>query len=288
MQYARFRAEGLPIGSGVIESAVRRIVNLRLKGTSMFWHPENAEGILYLRCQIKSGRWHSFFKSVLAQWSADMSISLTQVRQVRNQIATNFLESHPPMCIANSRDEVTKWAHNLLGAGDALIIDTETTGLNDGDEVIQLAIIDLSGNVLLDSLLRPTVSVSPEAQAIHGISDQDLANAPTFCDFYGIIAQLICNRYVVAYNADFDRRVLVQTCARYRLPEFETARWDCIMEKYASFRGELRDNNDFKWQSLTAACIQQGIIVNRTHEAVEDCLLTLELIKTMAGAAEEA
>ena len=52
MQYETFRAAGLPIGSGSIESGVRRIVNLRLKGASLFWLPENAEEILDLRCQI--------------------------------------------------------------------------------------------------------------------------------------------------------------------------------------------------------------------------------------------
>src|SRR5215471_18003237 len=46
MQYHTFRAEGLPIGSGSIESGVRRIVNLRLKGASLFWLPENAEELM--------------------------------------------------------------------------------------------------------------------------------------------------------------------------------------------------------------------------------------------------
>jgi hypothetical protein len=42
MQYGQFRSDGCPLGSGIIESAVRQIVNLRLKGTSIFWLPENA------------------------------------------------------------------------------------------------------------------------------------------------------------------------------------------------------------------------------------------------------
>ena len=73
MQYETFRAAGLPIGSGSIERGVRRIVNLRLKGTSLFWLPANAEEIVYLRCQIKSGRWVTFVKAVLTQWASDMT-----------------------------------------------------------------------------------------------------------------------------------------------------------------------------------------------------------------------
>jgi hypothetical protein len=57
MQYAAFKKGGLPIGSGAVESAMRRIVNLRLKGAGMFWLEANAEHVLLLRCYAKAGRW---------------------------------------------------------------------------------------------------------------------------------------------------------------------------------------------------------------------------------------
>ena len=47
----------LPIGSGAIESSIRRVVNLRLKGPCIFWYKENAEHILMLRSYYKAGRW---------------------------------------------------------------------------------------------------------------------------------------------------------------------------------------------------------------------------------------
>lgn len=172
MQYETFRAVGLPIGSGSIESGVRRIVNLRLKGASLFWLPENAEEILYLRCQIKSGRWVTFVKSVLTHWASDMTPSLTQAYQVRDAIATAVLASHPPVSVSNTRQEVITWARRVVAEGEALILDTETTGLEAHDEVIQLAIVDMRGNVVLQSLVRPTVPVGTEARAIHGITDE--------------------------------------------------------------------------------------------------------------------
>ncbi len=58
MAYARIRALKLPIGSGSVESAIRRVVNLRLKGPCIFWCKENAEAILLLRCYWKAGRWN--------------------------------------------------------------------------------------------------------------------------------------------------------------------------------------------------------------------------------------
>jgi hypothetical protein len=49
MLYSDVAEEGLPIGSGSVESAIRRVVNLRLKGASLFWLKEMAEAVLYLR-----------------------------------------------------------------------------------------------------------------------------------------------------------------------------------------------------------------------------------------------
>jgi hypothetical protein len=58
MLYDRMRALKLPIGSGCIESAIRRVINLRLKGPCTFWCRPNAEAILLLRCYWKAGRWN--------------------------------------------------------------------------------------------------------------------------------------------------------------------------------------------------------------------------------------
>ena len=58
MAYAKLTALKLPIGSGAIESTVRRVVNLRLKGASIFWCRASAEAILLLRSYYKAGRWN--------------------------------------------------------------------------------------------------------------------------------------------------------------------------------------------------------------------------------------
>ena len=66
LRYAAFRRKGLPIGSGAVESSVRRVVNLRMKGASITWTEEHAEGILHLRAHAKSGRWDELEQTVLA------------------------------------------------------------------------------------------------------------------------------------------------------------------------------------------------------------------------------
>lgn len=58
MAYPTLKALQLPIGSGAVESAIRRVVNLRLKGPCIFWYRENAEKMLMLRAYYKAGRWN--------------------------------------------------------------------------------------------------------------------------------------------------------------------------------------------------------------------------------------
>ena len=55
--YATMDALKLPKGSGAMESAIRRVVNLRIKGASIYWLEDNAEAILLLRSFYKCNRW---------------------------------------------------------------------------------------------------------------------------------------------------------------------------------------------------------------------------------------
>ena len=48
---------GLDLGSGAIESTIRRVINLRLKGNGIYWTEENAEAVFQLRAAVVSGRW---------------------------------------------------------------------------------------------------------------------------------------------------------------------------------------------------------------------------------------
>jgi len=57
LEYDDLQRRGLPIGSGAIESAIRRVVNQRLKGNGLMWCEGNAEGMLLLRAAALTGRW---------------------------------------------------------------------------------------------------------------------------------------------------------------------------------------------------------------------------------------
>lgn len=55
-QYQTFHEAGLPTGSGSIESAIRRIINLRIKGAGLFWKKENAESMILIRSLVLTGK----------------------------------------------------------------------------------------------------------------------------------------------------------------------------------------------------------------------------------------
>ena len=57
LRYHYFRCRGVPLGSGAIESTIRRVINLRLKGNGIYWTEDNAEAVLQLRAAVVSGRW---------------------------------------------------------------------------------------------------------------------------------------------------------------------------------------------------------------------------------------
>jgi len=57
LRYDCFRTRGVPLGSGAIESTIRRVINLRLKGNSIYWTEGNAKAVFQLRAAVVSGRW---------------------------------------------------------------------------------------------------------------------------------------------------------------------------------------------------------------------------------------
>ena len=64
LNYPQVAAQHFPMGSGAIESLIRQVVNLRLKGNGKFWLKENAEIMLYSRCQWAAYNWHNFCNSI--------------------------------------------------------------------------------------------------------------------------------------------------------------------------------------------------------------------------------
>lgn len=179
----------------------------------------------------------------------------------------------------------TQRAAQLL-ARHPLFLDTETTGLDGEAEICDLAVIDHTGHVLLNTLVRPTRHIPPDATAIHGITDADVAGAPTFAEVGPRLAELLYSRFVIIYNADFDVRMLRQSHRAAGLPRDDRPLTvDCLMELYAEHHGDwVPRRGSYRWQSLGSAALQCGLSWpdGGAHRAATDAEMARRLLVHLA------
>lgn len=176
-----------------------------------------------------------------------------------------------------------------LGLTNAVILDTETTGLDGWAEVCEVSIIDaLQGNVVYSSLICPAKPIPVDATAIHGLTYDDVRDAPTIVKAWPQIQAALSGRDVFIYNSGFDVRLLEQSMRYSGCNELTIASQhdflrslstSCIMLWYAEFYGE-ENLAGYKWQRLTNACKQQKIDISdlTAHRALADCEMTRRLI----------
>lgn len=178
---------------------------------------------------------------------------------------------------------VTTLTASLVASSSAsstapVFIDTETTGLNeDGtDEVLDIAIVDADGATLLNTLVRPVRHTAwPKANAIHGISPQDVANAPTWDSLLPMIAKICSGKTVVFYNAPFD--------TSFFPPDFFSS-VICAMRRYSELSAER-----IAWVRLSDAAAESGYSASgKYHRALEDALACRHIWRVGIPALEQA
>ncbi len=139
-------------------------------------------------------------------------------------------------------------------------LDTETTGLSakKGDKIVEIAIIDDTGKILINELINPEVKIPTGARRVHGISDSMVSSAPTLEKILPKIEVATTNKNVVIYNSSFDLQFF---------PEgfFEPSQVICAMRAYKRC---LKINNRYK---LTEAAKYVGHNwVGNAHRALAD------------------
>lgn len=158
-------------------------------------------------------------------------------------------------------------------ADKMLFLDTETTGLDDKAQVIQLAIIDEDGDMIVNTLLDTYTLISPEAYKVHKIGARQIKGYPHFRHIASMVNNLLSGRYVGMYNAEFDMRMMRQSSDI----GFKGAIPVCVMQKAKEHFGEE------KWLSLVDACKRLGIELDNAHDAFADALATAEVYERIVG-----
>jgi DNA polymerase-3 subunit epsilon len=180
---------------------------------------------------------------------------------------------------------------DVLTNQNFMVLDTETTGLEDG-EVVQIAIIDNDSRVHLDTLVKPNRPIPADATRIHGITDEMCKDAPTWIDLAPKIKTILDGKLLVVYNAVYDRKIMHRTQERWDLPKIEwkeISTWLCAMEAFAEFYGDWNDyRGNYRWQKLVTAARHFGILPNNAHSALGDCLMTLAVTHAMLKVESDA
>lgn len=181
---------------------------------------------------------------------------------------------------------------DVVLSGQFLILDTETTGLDDGSEIVEIAVINAYGEPQINTLVRPTKPIPPEVTDIHGINNEMVQKAPSWVDVRPHVLGALSGRDVIVYNASFDLEMLQRTDQAHGMPMrswlLGARTWWCAMREYAVFHGEWNEyRKSYRWQQLSAAARQcQLYDVANAHRALADCLATLGVCKRMVVSSE--
>jgi DNA polymerase-3 subunit epsilon len=192
-------------------------------------------------------------------------------------------EGHCSICQAyldrrrEAKATAIQWAQAIINQ-PFLVLDTEMTGLHFWDRIVEIAVINETGGVLLDTLIDPEKHIPAEVIAIHGITDEMVHGKPTFQDILPELKAILTDKPVVIYNVAFDKPFLERGGLKVEDYEFQ-----CAMLMYAKFFGTWSNYyKNWKRQSLQAACSYCGIQWKNMHRAASDCEATRQVINYMA------
>jgi DNA polymerase III epsilon subunit-like protein len=184
------------------------------------------------------------------------------------------------------KDAACQWAQERLADANTVILDLESTGLLREDpetEIAQICILDIHGRPLFSMLIKPSQPMSEKVMDIHKIRNEQVINQPIFPQIAKMIAFVLQDKHLVAWNADFDVSLLWHMFKKYKIEVPKTAGMSCAMDKYSEWSGEWSTKKDgFRWQKLP------NFLGIDTHDAQNDCLNTLKAIQKMAGDFDEA
>jgi len=177
-----------------------------------------------------------------------------------------------------------KEARELLQS-DFVVMDTETTGLGQDAEIVEISITSSDGTDLFTSLVRPNTPIPPDVVAIHGIDNGMVRNAPTWKDIHDCVMHLFNGRKIAIYNSEYDLRMILQCsqAAGCRLPDL-SRQAKCIMNIYSKYVGEWSTTHgNWKWHKLSQAAQACGVDAQNAHRALADTRMTLGVIRYIAA-----
>lgn len=183
----------------------------------------------------------------------------------------------------DTRLKAVQAAREVLSACP-LYLDTETTGLERSDEIIEISVVDDDGQVLFESLVKPRKAITFDATRVHGITNADVQAARSWPVVWAEVKNILRGKLIVMYNDEFDLRMMQQSYTMYNLPWKEKLVTYDLLKLYAQFAGEWDPRRrGYRYHSLESAGSHCGISLPNAHRATADTLLTRALLHYIAN-----
>ncbi len=158
-----------------------------------------------------------------------------------------------------------------------IVLDTETTGLDwrNGDRVIEIGCVELLNRKLSGRhyhvFINPGRSIDAEAVAVHGITEEFLADKPRFAEIAAGFEDFVRDAELIIHNASFDVGFL-----DYELELLGRGRIDSLCAGVIDTLSMAKEQNPGKKASLDALCERYAI--DNAHRTLHGALLDAELL----------
>lgn len=164
-----------------------------------------------------------------------------------------------------------------------VFLDTETTGFDPDDEVVDIGIVNFDGKEILNSLVKPQKRIPSDASAVHGITNAMVASAPSWAELWPSISEIIGKTSVGIYNEEFDLRLMQQSTEKHQLAWPNSINAFDVMKLFAEYYGSWDDyHQSYTWQKLEFAGRYFKIELPNAHRAGADAQLTREVMVQMS------
>ena len=175
-------------------------------------------------------------------------------------------------------------AKELLN-GEYVFLDTETTGTSAFDEIVNLGISDETATPLYNEFFKPSLLIKKDASEVSGITNNMVENKPLFKNEWNKIYAILESKKFVAYNADFDARMIQQTAQNHQISQNEADKsiegYVDAMKIVSMFLG-LKPN---RYYSIKLEYIAKalGYSKKQTHIAFDDVEMMVYVIQQIAN-----
>ncbi len=147
--------------------------------------------------------------------------------------------------------------------------DFETTGIGDDDEIVEIGAVKFNTNKIIEefsSLIKPTIAIPQEAINVHGITNEDVANAFSIEEILPHFMNVIRGSVLIAHNIVFDIRFLNNALQK----SGEDQLLDIVF--IDTLQCARKSKEAFSHYKLSSIAEYYGIDTKNSHRALDDAL----------------